>query len=247
MKLEYVVTATNLNEAYLSFIPLFCKTWKKLYPLVKVVIVMISDTIPDKFVAYQNSIYLFPPIPEVSTVFTSQFIRLLYPCLLQSKGGVLVTDIDMIPMNREYFTSSIASASDNQFVYLRGNVLDNKQQMAICYNVAHSSTWREVFQIESEEDIRTRFLDIQNSRDISWFTDQLLLYEYVMRWNAREKRLLRVFDNVTGFNRLRCRSNELSRYIIRKNISSGKYTDYHCAKPYSKYSKINSRIYFLLY
>ena len=32
MKLDCVLTAVNENELYLDFIPIFIKTWNKLYP-----------------------------------------------------------------------------------------------------------------------------------------------------------------------------------------------------------------------
>ena len=247
MKLEYVLTATNLHESYVHFIPIFFKTWKKLYPSVKVIIVVIAESIPLKYKEYEHCIRLFPPVEGVSTVFTSQFIRLLYPCILNSSDGVLVTDIDMLPMNRTYFIDSIKSAADDQFVYLRGNLLEIKKQMAICYNVARSSTWQEIFGVSSVEDIRDSFVHIAETVDINWFTDQLILYEYVTRWNTTTKRLFRVFDNTTGFNRLHCRRDTLSKFLIRKNISRGVYSDYHCLKPMTEYSKINTRIYYLLH
>ena len=42
MKLDCILTATNDNPLYLDFVPLFIKTWKKLYPTVDVIIILIS-------------------------------------------------------------------------------------------------------------------------------------------------------------------------------------------------------------
>ena len=39
---------------------------------------------------------------------------------------------------------------------------------------------------------------------------------------------------------------EALRDQIRNNISNGVYSDYHCLRPMSKYSKINYEIYNLL-
>ena len=36
MKLDSVLTAVNVNPIYIDFIPIFIKTWKKLYPTVDV-------------------------------------------------------------------------------------------------------------------------------------------------------------------------------------------------------------------
>ena len=43
MKLDCVLTAVNENHLYLDFIPLFVKTWKKLYPKVDVKIIFIGN------------------------------------------------------------------------------------------------------------------------------------------------------------------------------------------------------------
>ena len=41
------------------------------------------------------------PIENISTSFISQYIRILYPAILNYKSGILITDIDMLPMNRD--------------------------------------------------------------------------------------------------------------------------------------------------
>jgi len=58
MKLDCVLTATNANEMYIDFIPIFIKTWKKLYPTVDIKIVLVAESIPEKFIEYTNYIIL---------------------------------------------------------------------------------------------------------------------------------------------------------------------------------------------
>ena len=100
MKLDCVLTATNEKKIYLDFVPIFIKTWNKLYPDVDVLIILIAESIPDDLLIYKKNIKLFNPIQNVLTSFTAQFIRLLYPCLLNYENGVLITDMDMLPMNQ---------------------------------------------------------------------------------------------------------------------------------------------------
>jgi hypothetical protein len=42
MKLDCVLTAVNDNPLYLEFIPIFIKTWNKLYPGLDVKIVIVK-------------------------------------------------------------------------------------------------------------------------------------------------------------------------------------------------------------
>ena len=120
MKLDCILTACNTNELYIDFIPIFIKSWTKLYPNVDIKIVLINDIIPTKFEEFKTNIILFNPIPTISTGFISQYIRLLYPCILnQYENGIMITDMDMIPMNKTYYTKNIENIDNNKFIYLR--------------------------------------------------------------------------------------------------------------------------------
>ena len=107
MKLDCVLTAVNDNNMYLDFVPIFIKTWNKLYPLVDVKIILISKEIPEHLKEYQDNIILFEPLSNISTAFISQYIRLLYPAILNYQNGILITDIDMLPMNKTYYIKNI--------------------------------------------------------------------------------------------------------------------------------------------
>ena len=50
MKLDCILTAVNINLLYIDFIPIFIKTWNKLYPLTDIKIILISNNIPDEFI-----------------------------------------------------------------------------------------------------------------------------------------------------------------------------------------------------
>ena len=82
MKLTHVLTACNENNLYMDFIPIFCETWKKIVPEINIIIVFISNTIPEELNNYKKYIYLFPPIKNIPTSFQSQCIRIIYPSLL---------------------------------------------------------------------------------------------------------------------------------------------------------------------
>ena len=56
MILDCVLTSVNTNPLYIDFIPIFVKTWNKLYPKVDVKIILIADEIPEQFLEYKNNI-----------------------------------------------------------------------------------------------------------------------------------------------------------------------------------------------
>jgi len=75
----------------------------KLYPNVDVKIILIAKQIPDQYLEYKDNLILFEPIEGILTSFISQFIRLLYPCILHYQHGVMITDMDMLPMSKTYY------------------------------------------------------------------------------------------------------------------------------------------------
>jgi len=252
MKLDCILSACNLNTMYMEFIPIFIKTWTKLYPRVHVKIVLISTYIPEELKEYAPNLILFTPIVNVSTAFISQYIRLLYPAILNYKNGVMITDIDMLPMNNTYYSKYIDIYDNNKFIYLRDVLIHTDKQIAMCYNVATSHIWKEVFNINSIDDINTRIVEcfkkinfVEGPGQSGWFTDQLDLYNAVQTWNKNTHNLVCLNDKNTKYarlDRIHMNSRILDKQIIL-NIKNGYYSDYHCLRPYSRYKEINDLIY----
>ena len=256
MIIDCVLTACNEKPLYLDFIPMYIHFWKKLYPTINIKIILIMNEIPKKFKDYEQYIILFKPIPNLNTGFTSQYIRMLYPSLLNYNNGVLITDIDIFPMNRSYFTKSIEKYDNNKFIYYRGNWGKKEKQIAMCYNVASSKIWSDIFQIYSLNDIVERLKDINSKHKIidgsgksGWFLDQIDLYKNVHKWNKKTNNYIELNDNLLNFQRLRrkilIRITNISD-DIKKNISNNFYCDYHGLRPYNSYKKINDEILNLL-
>lgn len=250
MKLDCVLTAVNENSLYIDFIPIFVKTWNKLYPNVDVKIILIALKIPENFLPYKNNIILFNPIDGILTSFTSQYIRLLYPAILNYNNGILITDIDMIPMNNSYYSENIKAYDDDKFIYYREYICQEHNMLAMCYNIATPKIWSDIFNINSIEDIVYTLKYVYSTNEIieghgnkGWGTDQLKLYEHVTSWHKNTGNLIRLKESNTKFHRLdRIHFKSLSPQI-KNNIKNGIYCDYHCHRPYSKYSDLVNEIY----
>jgi len=252
MKLDCVLSACNLNPLYMEFIPIFVKTWNKLYPSVDVRIVLISSYLPDELKDYSSNIILFEPILNVSTSFISQYIRLLYPAILNYDNGIMITDIDMLPMNNTYYSKYIESYDNNKFIYLRDVLINTDSQIAMCYNVATNKVWSAVFNITTLYDINKRLEEcfkklnfVEGPGQNGWFTDQLDLYKYVKTWDNETHNFIYLNDNDTKYARLdRIHMNNSALNDIETNkVKNGYYSDYHCLRPYSQHKYMNELIY----
>ena len=252
MQLDCVLTACNLNPLYADFIPIFIQAWTKLCPSVDIKIILVHPEIPKRFVPYAKHIICFPPIENVPTSFTSQYIRLLYPALLSCKEGVLITDIDMMPTNAMYYTRIIKQIDFRCFVSYRNPIVGGTQkslaeikQIAICYCVATPSTWKDIFNITCLDDIANRLKEAHGLR-LGWCADQTRLYRKITNWHARTRRFIQLSDRQTGHKRLDRVDPPLNRGQLTKRVlylvNRGRYSDYHMCRPYDKFKKINDTI-----
>tara|TARA_E500000178_G_C17001141_1_gene745733 strand:- start:670 stop:1443 length:774 start_codon:yes stop_codon:yes gene_type:complete len=253
MILDCVLTAVNEKPLYLDFVPIFIKTWNKLYPNVDIKIIVIAEKYPNKLLLYKKNMLLFKPIKNVLTSFTAQFIRLLYPCILNYKNGVLITDIDILPMNNSYYTKNIIDYDNNKFIYYRNNACLKRKQIAMCYNVATPEIWKDIFKINDLNDIIKYIKNVSDNNVIKeghgktgWFIDQITLYDKVTKWNKKTKNFVKLNEKQNNHKRLNRNCFDISNVNVITNITSGKFTDYHCYRPMSKYHNINWKIYNLL-
>jgi len=228
---------------------MFIQMWNKLIPEAEVKIVLIANSIPEKFSQFSKNIILFPPLDNVKTEFISQHIRSLYPSVLDFSQGILITDMDMMPMNRKYYVNNIEEIPNNKFVYYRDVLLDIKE-IAMCYNVATPKIWSEIFGINNLQDIKT-YLKKTYSRieydglhgGAGWNTDQLDLFAQVMSWNTKTGNFISLRDEQTGYQRLdRIAMPEMNNKELKK-IKGGHYSDYHAMRPYGKFQDINNLIF----
>ena len=164
MKFTDVLTATNMNPNYYKIIPVFIKTWLHIFPEIKIHIILIAEEIIEELEPYKQYIKLFKPIDDVDTALTAQYIRILYPSLLtESGGGIMITDMDMLPMGRKYYIQQIENICDDKFICYRPLSCVGPNEMVICYNIAHSNIWRDIFKVSCEQDIINILIDVNKN------------------------------------------------------------------------------------
>jgi hypothetical protein len=243
MKVGTVLVATDTNPLYMDFIPIFIKAWKSLLPEADVCVVLVANEIPEQFKQYTDCIKLFPPIPGVHTAFQAQCIRLLYPREIARDEGVLITDMDMLPMNRRYYVDSIEAIPQDHFVVYRDVCLPS--EISMCYNVAHPSVWRSMFGVDDISTILQGWYSGTGYDGIhggtGWNTDQTILVTKFNNWTG-PKTILN--DTITQFSRLdRVLPWQFhDTTTLRNRIQSGQYADYHCLRPYHDYKEMNDFI-----
>lgn len=246
MKIDCIVTSCTTTITYSSFIPLFIKSWKLIDNNIDIKIIFVSDSLPDYLIEYSEYIILYKPDKLINPSFVSQYIRLLYPAILNYENSILITDIDMLPLNYEYYFNSIKDIDNSKFVIYRGNVIPGGNQYTMCYNAANNQIWSEIFKIASIDDIDKRLMDvyilcnygnhkriIDGSSKFGWERDQIDLFDYINNWSNYPDNVHILNDSKCKYFRL-CRTslgNTCLNDDVKKNCFDKKYSDYHALRP----------------
>ena len=201
--------------------------------------VLVADSIPDKLLEFSKNIRLFNPIEGIHTAFQAQCIRLLYPQFIERNEGVLISDMDMLPMNRFYYEDAIKNISDDTFISYRDVLLPH--EIPMCYNIAIPSVWKRVFEGETIQKWHVGTNYDGNHGGVGWGTDQITL---IKKFNEYSGNKIILNDAITRYSRLdRISGWQFSDLReLRDKISKGEYSDYHCLRPYSEHKEMNDFI-----
>jgi len=248
MKLSCVLVACNENTKYLDFWPAVKESWWKVAHL-PCIMIYVGDTLP-KHLEKDPAVKFFKAIPGWPTATQAQCIRLLYPALLGGNDAVMISDMDMIPLQRAFFTHGFESFNSSQFVSLRG-IDEGEQQVYMCYVGATPKVWGEMFNISNEQDITDRLTEWSqkypadgNHGGEGWCSDQIELYERVKLWQNILPERIGLKPWTAEIPRLcRSRPNEWVYFTSKliKDIVDCKYVDFHMP-PFDQFSCIIYRI-----
>jgi len=232
MRLSAVLTAVNENIKYWRFVPIFIEAWRKFFPDIQIVIVYIGLELPDKLLPYKSYITRFVPlIPDISTAYISQIIRLAFPAIIDvdDDDGILITDIDMIPMNSWFYKNALHGIPSDKIVSLRPRA--NEKEYYMCYMVATAPTWSRIFGIKTLDDVYDFLKKNYNSKyeeryaGEGWTTDQEVLARALDKLPQSD--LVVLEDAKTGFNRFEEYLDDIK--VLLMGIYDGRYADCHMA------------------
>lgn len=185
MKLTTVIGSVNLNPQYYMFIPKQILFWKHFN--INFIAVLIGKKIPDELKEYSSNIILWNKNLNLNTAFVAQNLRMYYTGLIDLPEDelIMITDMDMLPMNHNYYTEGLEQFCKDDFIYYR-NVDGN--QIYMCYNAAHPKIWSKLFEINNEDDIEKKINETYNQHysgipgNTGWFIDQETMYKKLINY-----------------------------------------------------------------
>ena len=241
MKIDICLVSCNNNEKYYSFYPYIKQIWEKKFGI-KCILIFVGNNneLPEILKPYFEDIIIYQPKNNMHTAFIAQNIRLLYPALLSCENGIIISDIDIIPISKKYFVNQIEQFSSNSFINLTyEDKCDIIKEYYICYNIANSTTWSDIFNIKTVEDIDNLLYDWYNninyiyndkyrSKCLGFHNDQLMLYKYINLFQEKDRielisKKIRRFD--IGVNKIIKNKDKLAN-----DINDDLFDDFHLPK-----------------
>lgn len=226
LKLDRAILSTNNNPLYVEFWPIVAPIWNAMG--IKPTLALIGDENCEVDESL-GDVIRFPTIPGVSDVLQTQAIRLLLPCLFPD-DGCLISDIDMIPLSKEYLVDGASHCEEGSILIYRDACYDRATYTyyPMCYVAAKGSVFGAVFEVTNSDDISKK-LEYWDSLSLGWTTDEILLYLYVQRWEKEGGSVSKLGDGYLP------RLDRMDWPTSWHAIDFSKYIDCHCPRPYSKY------------
>lgn len=201
-KMINVISSTTNNEKYSSFVDIFLSAWKKIG--FNNVLISVNTDNTERIVLNQTHVGYIP----ISTTkfdignndaFLSQVSRLLVPaCHLEfgiNKDEIfLTTDMDMIPVSKEYFYNITKQTKENSKIFTIASSDAYKElRYPICYLVGSAKSFQEIINPSNKtfKDLVEEWYKVMHG---NWNSDELIFASKFEEWKGDKLFLNRGWD-----------------------------------------------------
>lgn len=222
-KIDYVIISSDDNPLYKDFYPIVSKKWNELgFKTYYINITDEDNIIKNKWGIIHN----LKKIDDFPTGYQSQVVRLFASKFI--KGNLLMSDIDMLPLNGDYFNQYLNELEEDNVILYSGQPYGVNNFYPMCYVLANSNTY-------------LKYLEIENLNFYQYC--KLLFDNYGLAWNSDENFMYDKLENYKDKLIIK-HDRDFSRRIDRGNwiydkglLEKGYYIDSHLLRPYNEYYK----------
>ena len=227
MKIDRVILSSDTNQNYLPYWPIVAKAWKKLGIKPTLALIGKIDVEVDRSL---GDVIRFDPILHVKTSLQAQTIRFFLPAMFPEEV-CLISDIDLLPLNKEYFFDAVKDLPEDAFIVYRDKAYKNMPRYPMCFIAAKGKTFQEVFEIKKIRNIPFTIKKWKKLK-LGWNTDELLLYRYLINWKDFDERCILLHHDVEK------RIDRMDWKYDEKLVKENYYIDAHLPRPYSEHKEI---------
>ena len=239
MKIARAIMATDANPAYFQFWSVVAPRWRQwgIMPTLAV----INDKKLDIDESLGEVIYVKPDV-DIHSSHQAQIVRLFLAAHYRD-DVCLISDIDMMPLKKEYFVDIIEEYEKDAFVVYSADAYAPGDPAFPAFPMCYLCSTGENFYNIIDGDLDNFHSKAKEwmGHGFGWHTDEKVFYRKFMDWMPREKK--GIFFR-RGFN---VSSDPLSiGRIDRGNachyredlLEKGFYIDFHMPRPYSSHKEV---------
>lgn len=228
-RLNRVILSTDNKPEYIQFWPIIARAWQELVGLRPTLVLVANDQV--QVDTTLGDVIRFTPVPGVPTGLQAQVLRLLLPALFPD-DGCIISDIDMLPLQKNFFLQTVAPYSAQQLVIYRAQAYPEYKyhRYPMCYVAAQGAVFGEIFGVTPQN-----FSVVARKLMTLWYDrywklyygsmDERLLYRYLKRWHRRSGG--RVLLDVPGL-----RVDRRHWTYDAGAVGQLQYVDAHLPRPY---------------
>ena len=227
MKIDKVIMSTNDSPTYIEFWPYISQAWKKLLGNnVEVVLGYVTDKSQEEssWLDLYGKVIHFHKRHDIP----------------DSNQHCLLSDIDMLPLNADYFIKNSKYVNDNNIVIYSSDQSGIPAKYPICYLLAKGKVFKEIINPDNhdEDQLLTSWFDMQiygedEAINNTRFSDESLYRIFFERWGVLDKNKHRTvfLKRKWSKNIARHRIDRAKWHIDMKKLRKGKYIDSHLVRP----------------
>jgi hypothetical protein len=220
MNIDYIVISSD-DSHYIDFYKPVARMWKNLG--FKTLMLHITDdesTTHNEYGIYKR----IKKHKKYPTGWQAQLVR-LYSYEMFSNSNLLLSDIDMLPLSKEYFTSNSLDISDDCVLNYSGQPYDDSPNFPMCYILGSGKVMKDVLKLP--ETFESFLEQVENECSVQWNSDENYLYNHLSK-----------YQKLISLPKRNCHSRiDRSNWNYDINrLLAGEYFDSHLLRPYKKFA-----------
>lgn len=247
MKIQKVIHSCDDKEFYADFWPIVSKIWKLKFKVEPILLYFGTNTMSEEY----GTVIKMKVLDNIPLNTQCQVARYWIPTT-EPDTTWMTSDIDMLPISKQYFIDNISHIDDNKFVALNSDPREKYPNLlySCCYNVAKGKTFTEILDLPPtwEEFMGSGFWK-ENTHNYTpnglsaplnhWGADEC--------WSSRKINQFHDQSRITRLSRScgrhSCHRIDRLEWLWDDNkVLSGEYYDCHSIRPYKQYKPSIDRL-----
>jgi hypothetical protein len=237
MKIDRAIVACDDNPLYTEFWPVVAESWSLLN--IKPTLFLISDN--QQVDESLGDVIRISPLEGIPTSFQAQCVRMLGPTMFPDETSIM-SDIDMMPLNKKYFVDNIKDIPSEDFVIFSSDAYEKQPDFPcypMCYNAAKGSIYKEIFKYDMSE--YKEAMEDWHSLGHGWTTDERVLYSRFTEWQQNNNNFKLLRRGWVPFA-----TGRVDRAYMKFEpgfMLLDKYIDFHMVRPYNEHKETIDNIF----